>query len=68
MWDLPNPEIEHVFPELAGGSYPLNHQGSPISSIFESCLRGVKGSAQEHSWLVAEQSPSDSKFDIYPLL
>ena len=64
MWDLPNPEIEPVFPELAGGSYPLNHQGSPIFSIFDrSCLRGVKGSAQEHSCLVAEQSPSDSKFD-----
>ena len=53
-----------MFPALAGGSYPLNHQVSPISSIFErSCLRGVKGSAQEHSWLAAEQSPSDPKFD-----
>ena len=43
--DLPDPEIESVCPELAGGPLPLNHQGNPsrifnsvqFSSVTQSC-------------------------------
>ena len=31
MWDLPGPGSESVRPALAGGSYPLDHHGTPAS-------------------------------------
>ena len=36
MWSLPGPGIEPLSPVLAGGFFPLHHQGSPLMVLFKS--------------------------------
>ena len=41
MWDLPGPGIELMSPALADGSWPLDHQGSPLLLMnYDTCSRG----------------------------
>ena len=42
MWDLPRPGVEPVSSALAGGSLPLEHQGSPFLPFLREEFQKLK--------------------------
>ena len=42
MWDLPGPGVERVTSALAGGSLPLDHQGSPFLPFLREEFQKLK--------------------------